>query len=80
MRKPIIAGLAMLGATLSSEVHAYVNYPWCAVGDTRGMDCVFSTKEQCAADGRGRGFGTQCGPNPAYNPRYLLSLIKDAKV
>jgi hypothetical protein len=32
------------------------------------MDCVFSTREQCSEDGRGRGFGTQCIRNPAYNP------------
>jgi hypothetical protein len=38
------------------------------MGDTRGVDCVFATKEQCAQDGRGRGFGTQCIRNPSYNP------------
>jgi hypothetical protein len=78
MRKPIIAGLALLGAILSSEVHGYVNYPWCVMGDARGMDCVFSTKEQCAQDGRGRGFGSQCRQNPAYNPR-LPSVIDQGR-
>jgi len=69
MKKLILAGLA-LSAVLAArgEVQAYVNYPWCAMGDTRGVDCVFATKEQCAQDGRGRGFGTQCIRNPEYNP------------
>jgi hypothetical protein len=69
MKKLIIAALA-LSAVLATlgKVQAYVNYPWCAMGDTRGIDCVFTTKEQCAQDGRGRGFGTQCIRNPSYNP------------
>jgi hypothetical protein len=69
MSKLMTAGLALSAVfAASGEVHAYVNYPWCVVGDTRGVDCVFSTKEQCAQDGRGRGFGTQCMRNPSYNP------------
>jgi uncharacterized protein DUF3551 len=69
MRKLIIAGLAASAAFATlGQAHAYVNYPWCAMGETRGMECVFSTKEQCAQDGRGRGFGTQCIQNPGYNP------------
>jgi Protein of unknown function (DUF3551) len=69
MKKTIIAGLALsaLFGTLG-EVHA-LNYPWCIRGDTRGAsDCHFSTKDQCAADGRGRGFGSQCYQNPPYDP------------
>ena len=53
---------------LTGKVDAYVNYPWCVQGETRGMECVFSTKEQCSQDGRGRGFGSQCIRNPTYNP------------
>jgi hypothetical protein len=69
MRKLMIAGLTLSAAfAASGQVHAYVNYPWCVAGETRGMECVFSTKEQCAQDGRGRGFGTQCIQNPSYNP------------
>ena len=80
MRKPIIAELALLGVTmaLTGEVHAYVNYPWCAVGITRGLDCVFASREQCAEDGRGRGFGTQCMQNPSYNPR-LPSVVDQGR-
>jgi Protein of unknown function (DUF3551) len=69
MTKMLTVGLALSAMFAAvGEVHAYVNYPWCAMGDTRGIDCVFATKEQCAQDGRGRGFGTQCILNPAYNP------------
>jgi len=71
MRKSITAGLTLLGLMMASagEVRAYVNYPWCAIGEARGTDCVFATREQCAQDGRGRGFGGQCRENPAYDPK-----------
>jgi Protein of unknown function (DUF3551) len=69
MRKLMTAGLALSAVFPAlGEVRAYVNYPWCAYGETRGADCVFATREQCAQDGRGRGFGTQCMRNPSYNP------------
>ena len=69
MRKLITAGLSLSAMlTALGETKAYVNYPWCIVGDTRGTDCVFSTLEQCTADGRNRGFGSQCIRNPSYNP------------
>jgi hypothetical protein len=70
MRKSVIAGLA-LWATLSAfagKVHAEVNYSWCIIGDTRAIDCYFSTREQCMQDGRNRGFGSQCIENPYYKP------------
>jgi Protein of unknown function (DUF3551) len=76
MKQLTTAGLALSAVfAASGDVRAYVNYPWCVYGDTRGMDCVFSTKEQCAEDGRGRGFGTQCRLNPNYDPR-LPSVIE----
>jgi Protein of unknown function (DUF3551) len=76
MTKMLTAGFALAAVfAASGQVHAYVNYPWCVYGDTRGMDCVFSTKEQCAEDGRGRGFGTQCRLNPNYDPR-LPSVVE----
>jgi hypothetical protein len=70
MKKLMSAGLA-LSAMFSTpgKVHAYVNYPWCIIGDTRGIDCVFSTREQCVVDGRNRGFGGQCVKNPNYDPK-----------
>ena len=69
MRTLILAGLTLsVALTASGGARAYVNYPWCVLGDSRGMECYFSTKEQCAQDGRGRGFGTQCIRNPSYNP------------
>src|SRR5512136_2014030 len=71
MRKSITSGLTLLAAmtAFAGDVQAYVNYPWCAIGESRGTDCVFASKEQCAADGRGRGFGGQCIQNPSYDPR-----------
>jgi Protein of unknown function (DUF3551) len=69
MKKLITAGLALSAViAVSAKANAYLNYPWCIVGDTRGIDCVFSTQEQCTQDGRNRGFGSQCIRNPAYNP------------
>jgi len=69
MKRLILAGLALSAVFATrGEVQAYVNYPWCVNGETRGFECYFSTKEQCAQDGRGRGFGTQCIRNPDYNP------------
>src|SRR5580704_8446011 len=69
MKKLITAGLA-LSAVFAAlrEVRAYVNYPWCIIGDTRGIDCVFPSRELCAMDGKNRGFGGQCMRNPNYNP------------
>jgi Protein of unknown function (DUF3551) len=70
MRKLIIAGL-ILGAGLTvfgRHAQAYLNYPWCTAGDSRGWDCHFSTREQCAMDGGNRGFGSQCIQNPNYDP------------
>jgi hypothetical protein len=70
MKRLMTAGLS-LSAVLAAvgEVKAYVNYPWCIIGDTRGIDCVFSTLEQCTTDGRNRGFGSQCVKNPNYDPK-----------
>jgi hypothetical protein len=73
MRKSIIAGLTLSAASavltsFTGQSHAYVNYPWCIIGETRGIDCVFSSREQCAMDGRNRGFGGQCVRNPNYDP------------
>jgi Protein of unknown function (DUF3551) len=70
MRKSIVTGL-ILGAGLTvfgGQAQAYPNYPWCVQGDTRGTECYFSTREQCAMDGRSRGFGGQCIQNPFYDP------------
>ena len=70
MKKLMTAGLSLSAAfTALEEVRAYVNYPWCIVGDTRGIDCVFMSREQCATDGRNRGFGGQCIKNPSYDPK-----------
>jgi hypothetical protein len=70
MKKLMTAGLS-LSAMLAAlgQVNAYVNYPWCIIGDHRGIDCVFSSREQCAQDGRNRGFGGQCIKNPYYDPK-----------
>src|SRR5215475_3061389 len=70
MKKLMTAGLSLSAMlTALGEVKAYVNYPWCIIGDTRGIDCAFSSLEQCASDGRNRGFGSQCVKNPNYDPK-----------
>jgi hypothetical protein len=78
MKTWITAGLALAAMFAAfGPAHAYVNYPWCVYGESRGVDCVFATKEQCAQDGRGRGFGSQCHRNPGYNPG-LPSVVERA--
>jgi Protein of unknown function (DUF3551) len=70
MRKSVIAGLALWAAfaAFAGKAQAEVNYPWCIIGNTRAVDCYFSTREQCMQDGRNRGFGSQCIQNPYYKP------------
>jgi hypothetical protein len=70
MKKLMTAALSLSAVlTTLGEAKAYVNYPWCNRGDTRGIDCVFSSREQCVQDGRNRGFGGLCVKNPNYDPR-----------
>jgi hypothetical protein len=69
MKKVMTAAIALSALfAASGKVHAEVNYPWCIIGNTRAVDCYFSSREQCAQDGRNRGFGGQCIKNPAYKP------------
>jgi hypothetical protein len=69
MKKSMVAGLVLSALVAASgKANAYINYPWCIIGDTRAVDCVFMSKAQCAVDGRNRGFGSQCIKNPYYNP------------
>jgi hypothetical protein len=69
MKKLMTAAFALSALfAVSWKVHAEVNYPWCIIGNTRAVDCYFSSREQCAQDGRNRGFGGQCIQNPAYKP------------
>jgi Protein of unknown function (DUF3551) len=78
MKKLMAAGLALSAVVAASgKANAYLNYPWCIIGDTRGIDCVFVSREQCATDGRNRGFGGQCIRNPFYNPA-LPSVVPSA--
>jgi hypothetical protein len=78
MRTWITGGLALSAVfTMMGEGQAYVNYPWCAIGESRGVDCVFASKEQCAQDGRSRGFGGQCMQNPSYRSN-LPSVVGQA--
>jgi hypothetical protein len=70
MKKLMTLGLSLSAVLMAlGEVKAYVNYPWCIRGDARGVDCVFSSREQCVEDGRNRGFGGQCVKNPSYDPK-----------
>jgi Protein of unknown function (DUF3551) len=69
MKKVMTAAFALSALfAASGKLHAELNYPWCLMGDTRGYECVFSSREQCAQDGRNRGFGGQCIQNPFYKP------------
>jgi hypothetical protein len=69
MKKSMVAGVALSAVIAATgKANAYTNYPWCIIGDTRGIDCVFTSREQCSVDGRNRGFGGQCIQNPSYNP------------
>jgi hypothetical protein len=69
MKKLMTAAFALCALfVVSGKAHADVHYPWCLMGDTRGYECVFSTREQCMQDGRNRGFGSQCIQNPYYKP------------
>lgn len=79
MKKLTVAILACAAwAATPQHSQAYVNYPWCAHGDSRGMECVFTSREQCAADGRTRGFGTLCIRNPNFNPS-LPAVVPTAR-
>ena len=69
MKSLILAGIAFSAVFVSSgQARAVTNYPWCIISNNRGMDCVFSSRAQCDADGRNRGFGGNCRPNPDYKP------------
>jgi hypothetical protein len=69
MKKVMTAAFALSALfAASGKVHAEVNYPWCIIGNTRAVDCYFSSREQCMQDGRNRGFGGQCIQNPFYKP------------
>ena len=69
MKKVMTAAFALSALfAASGKAHAEVNYPWCIIGNTRAVDCYFSSREQCAQDGRNRGFGGQCIQNPFYKP------------
>ena len=69
MRTLITAGLALSAVcTAVGQAHAATNYPWCIISNNRGMDCIFSSRAQCDADGRNRGFGSNCRQNPDYKP------------
>jgi hypothetical protein len=69
VKKLMTAGFALSALfAASGKVHTEVNYPWCIIGDTRAVDCYFTSREQCAQDGRNRGFGGQCIQNPFYKP------------
>jgi hypothetical protein len=79
MRKSVIAGLALWAAFAAAEkVNAELSYPWCIIGDTRGFECVFSSREQCMQDARNRGFGGQCIKNLSAVADVLLTTPAQA--
>jgi hypothetical protein len=57
MKKLMTAALALSALfAASGKVHAEMNYPWCVMGETRGFECVFSTREQMYAGRKKSGF------------------------
>jgi hypothetical protein len=80
-----MAGLTLSAAMMSfvGQSHAYVNYRGCVAGDARGADCRAS-RDQCAMDGKNRGFGSPCIQNayddPAKAPVIELASLKDSRL
>lgn len=64
----IAISLAFAAGTLASVSAARAqNYPWCAnFADGAGVNCGFSSYEQCMATSRGS--GGACTKNPQYVP------------
>ena len=75
MKQFITAGLT-LAAICSGcgNSLAYINYPWCVFGESRGTDCSYRSKEECTHSGRSRGFGVSAAKIPATIPNCLTSL------
>ncbi len=67
MRLPCIL-LAALAVEVATEASAHAqNYPWCAnFADGAGVNCGFSTYEQCMATSQGS--GGFCTKNNLYTP------------
>lgn len=65
----LFAAAALLLAASASDRAAAAEYPWCAYYGPGhgGINCGFSTLEQCRAAISGNG-GT-CQPNPSYAGR-----------
>ncbi len=62
----LLAAAALLLAASASDRAAAVEYPWCAYyGDSHGgINCGFTSLEQCRAAVSGN--GGICQPNPSY--------------
>ena len=75
MKQFITAGLT-LAAICSGcgNSLAYINYPWCVFGESRGTDCSYRSKEECTHSGRSRGSGVSAAKIPATIPNCLTSL------
>ncbi|MGA2894523.1 MAG: DUF3551 domain-containing protein [Xanthobacteraceae bacterium] len=66
MRFLLILGLAITAASFATRTEAQ-NYPWCAHnGKDGGMDCGFTSFQQCLVDISG--LGGFCEPNNTYKP------------
>jgi hypothetical protein len=63
---PIRLGLFLGVVTIATTAQAQ-NYPWCAnFADGAGVNCGFSSYEQCMETSRGS--GGYCTPNNLYTP------------
>ena len=62
----LAAGMLLGAAAITAPARAQ-NYPWCAeFADGAGVNCGFSTYQQCMATSMGS--GGSCTPNNLYRP------------
>jgi hypothetical protein len=67
MRTTLLAAAMLLGALAAAAPARAQNYPWCAeFADGAGVNCGFSTYQQCMATSMGS--GGACTPNNQYKP------------
>ena len=72
----LFAAVALLLATLASDRAAAAEYPWCAYygDDHGGINCGFTSWQQCRATISGN--GGDCQPNPFYAARTAAQTRK----
>ena len=65
MKKLMGAGLALSAVfAVWGQAHAYVNYPWCVHGESRGTECVIAVRRNALLAGGGRGLAPSASRIP----------------